>query len=63
MSLTTPSKTGAVRDCCVEGEGELLTVQKPRAVGLLPLCLMVKPVGNTFWLKWFHKQRYRANVK
>jgi hypothetical protein len=28
------------------GEGELLTVPKPRAVGLLPVCLTVKPVGE-----------------
>ena len=28
------------------GEGELLTVPKPRAVGLLPVCLTVKPVGK-----------------
>ena len=28
------------------GEGELLTVPKPRAVGLLPVCPTVKPVGE-----------------
>ena len=28
------------------GEGELLTVPKPRAVGLLSVCLTVKPVGE-----------------
>jgi hypothetical protein len=28
------------------GEGELLTVPKPRAVGLLSACLTVKPVGE-----------------
>jgi hypothetical protein len=28
------------------GEGELLTVPKPRAVGLLSVCLTVKPVGD-----------------
>ena len=28
------------------GEGELLTAPKPRAVGLLPVCLTVKPVGE-----------------
>ena len=28
------------------GEGELLTVPKPRAVGLFPVCLTVKPVGE-----------------
>ena len=28
------------------GEGELLTVPKPRAVGLLCVCLSVKPVGE-----------------
>ena len=28
------------------GEGELLTVPKPRAVGLLAVCLTVKPVGE-----------------
>ena len=28
------------------GEGELLTVRKPRAVGLLSVCLTVKPVGE-----------------
>jgi hypothetical protein len=28
------------------GEGELLTVPKPRAVGLLSVCLSVKPVGE-----------------
>jgi hypothetical protein len=28
------------------GEGELLTVLKPRAVGLLPVCLTMKPVGE-----------------
>ena len=28
------------------GEGELLTVPKPRAVSLLPVCLAVKPVGK-----------------
>ena len=27
-------------------EGELLTVQMPRAVGSLPVCLSVKPVGE-----------------
>src|SRR6266487_3639125 len=46
MSLRTPSKTGAVRDCCVEGRRRVVTVQKPRAVGLLPVCLTVKPVGE-----------------
>jgi hypothetical protein len=40
-------KAGAVRDCCVEGRRrELLTVLKPRAVGLLPVCLTMKPVGE-----------------
>jgi len=28
------------------GEGELLTVPKPRAIGLLSVCLKVKPVGE-----------------
>jgi hypothetical protein len=28
------------------GEGELLTVPKPRAVSLLSVCLAVKPVGK-----------------
>ena len=28
------------------GEGELLTMLKPRAVGLLPVCLTMKPVGE-----------------
>ncbi len=28
------------------GEGETITVPKPRAVGLLPVCLTVKPVGK-----------------
>ena len=28
------------------GEGELLTVLTPRAVGLLPVCLTMKPVGE-----------------
>ena len=28
------------------GEGELLTVPKPRAVGLLAVCPTVKPVGE-----------------
>jgi hypothetical protein len=28
------------------GEGELLTVPKPRAVGLRSVCLTVKPVGE-----------------
>jgi hypothetical protein len=28
------------------GEGELPTVPKPRAVGLLSVCLTVKPVGE-----------------
>ena len=28
------------------GEGELLTVPKPRAVSLLSVCLAVKPVGE-----------------
>ena len=28
------------------GEGEVLTVPKPRAVGLLPVCPTVKPVGE-----------------
>jgi hypothetical protein len=28
------------------GEGELLTVPKPRAVSLLSACLAVKPVGE-----------------
>src|SRR5258707_14878859 len=46
MSLRTPSKTGAVRDCCVEGRRRVITVQKPRAVGLLPVCLTMKPVGE-----------------
>src|SRR5678815_2115981 len=46
MSLKTPLKTGAVRDCCVEGRRRVLTVLKPRAVGLLPVCLTVKPVGE-----------------
>src|SRR5258707_11636463 len=46
MSLRTPSKTGAVRDCCVEGRRRVITVQKPRAVGLLSVCLTVKPVGE-----------------
>src|SRR5437879_12400379 len=46
MSLRTPLKTGAVRDCCVEGRRRVITVQKPRAVGLLPVCLTVKPVGE-----------------
>jgi hypothetical protein len=36
MSLQTPSMTGAAGDCCVEGEGELLTVPKPRAVSCSP---------------------------
>src|SRR6266852_9981819 len=40
------SKTGAVRDCCVGGRRRVITVQKPRAVGLLPVCLTVKPVGE-----------------
>ena len=46
MSLTTPSKTGAVRDCCVEGRRRVITVQNPRAVSLLSVCLTVKPVGE-----------------
>src|SRR5258708_11957213 len=46
MSLRTPSKTGAVRDCCVEGRRRVITVQKPHAVGLLSVCLTVKPVGE-----------------
>src|SRR3954465_10573204 len=46
MSLRTPSKTGAVRDCCVEGRRRVITVQKPRAVGFLPVCLTMKPVGE-----------------
>ena len=46
-SLKTPSTTGAAGDCCVEGRRrELLTVPKPRAVGLLSVCLTVKPVGE-----------------
>ena len=32
------------------GEGELLTVLKPRAVGLLSVCLTVKPVGEPYAL-------------
>jgi hypothetical protein len=36
-----PSETAVSR-----GEGELLTVPKPRAVGLLPVCPTVKPVGE-----------------
>ena len=28
------------------GEGELLTVPKPRAIALLSVCLKVKPVGE-----------------
>jgi hypothetical protein len=28
------------------GEGELLTVPKPRAVGVLSVCLTMKPVGE-----------------
>ena len=31
---------------CRGGEGETLTVPKPRAVDLLPVCLTVKPVGK-----------------
>ena len=46
MSLQTPSMTGAAGDCCVEGEGEVLTVPKPRAVRLLSVYLTVKPVGE-----------------
>ena len=36
-----PSETAVSR-----GEGELFTVPKPRAVGLLPVCPTVKPVGE-----------------
>src|SRR6266567_5126481 len=48
MSLTTPSKTGTVRGCCVEGRRRviLLTCRPPRAVGSLPVCLSVKPIGE-----------------
>src|ERR1700739_66984 len=46
MSLQTPSMTGAAGDCCVEREGEVLTVPKPRAVRLLSVYLTVKPVGE-----------------
>ena len=31
------------------GEGELLTVPKPRAVSLLSVYLAVKPVGEKLW--------------
>ena len=46
MSLQTPSKTGAAETAVSRGEGELLTVPKPRAVSLLSVCLAVKPVGE-----------------
>jgi hypothetical protein len=46
MSLQTPSMTDAVGNRCVEGEGELLTVPKPRAVGFVSVCIAVKPVGK-----------------
>src|SRR5712672_1639657 len=42
MSVRTPSKTGVVRDCCVEGRRGVT----PRAVYLLPVCLTVNPVGE-----------------
>ena len=35
------------------GEGELVTVPKPRAVGLLPVCLTVNPVGEKLWGGWW----------
>jgi len=34
------------RTAVSRGEGELLAVPKPRAVGLLPVCLTVNPVGE-----------------
>ena len=34
------------RTHCVEGRRRVITVQKPRAVGLLSVCLTVKPVGE-----------------
>jgi hypothetical protein len=37
------------------GEGELLTVPKPRAVGLLSVCLTVKPVGEPDALTWINR--------
>src|ERR1035437_483311 len=46
MSLQTPSTTGAAEIAVSRGEGELLTVPKPRAVGLLSVYLAVKPVGE-----------------
>src|ERR1700724_737713 len=46
MSLGTPSKTGTVRDCCIEGRRKVTHRASPRAVGSLPVCLSVKPVGE-----------------
>jgi hypothetical protein len=46
MSLKTPSKTGAVRDCCIEGRRRVTYRSEPRAVGLLAVCPTVKPVGE-----------------
>jgi hypothetical protein len=43
MSLQTPSMTGAAGE---RGEGEVLTVPKPRAVSLFSVYLAVKPVGK-----------------
>src|SRR5216684_4203331 len=45
MSLRTPLKTAPSETGVSRGEGETLTVPKLRAVGLLPVCLTVKPVG------------------
>ena len=47
MSLQTPSTTGAVGDCCVEGR-RIVTRRVEAARGLVTLlvCLTVKPVGK-----------------
>src|SRR5438034_8029832 len=44
MSLRTPSKTGAARGCCVEGRRRV--THRADSVGLLPVCLTMKPVGE-----------------
>src|SRR3979490_3528001 len=46
MSLQTPSRQTPPEIAVSRGEGELLTVPKPRAVSLLSVYLAVKPVGE-----------------
>src|SRR5882672_2234199 len=46
MSLRTPSKTGAVGDCCVEGRRRDTYCANAACGRLLSVCLSVKPVGK-----------------